>query len=374
MEFASLPTWWPGSSTPYLVAGPCGVESEAQIHTVAAALSESGVKVLRGGIWKPRTRPGSFQGIGDEGLNWLKEAGSSNGMQVITEVADPSHVEAAMRVGIDMVWLGARTVVNPFLVQRIAEALAHTYIPVLVKNPITPDLELWIGALERLQKVGINRLVAVHRGFTAYERSRYRNAPQWTIPIELKRRFPGLPIFTDPSHIAGTRELVASVSQTALDLGFEGLMIEVHPTPEEARSDADQQLTPVQFRELAASLVVRNPMVLDAVSLSRLEQIRQSIDVLDQELMELIARRMGLSTEIGWLKKENNVAIYQLERWSEILRTRPELSAAMQGPGLSKDFIIKLFELIHEESIHHQTHVLQAPASVSDTKGVRHDD
>lgn len=357
LQIISPESWWPDNSRPFIIAGPCGVESPEQINTVAKSLSGSGVSVLRGGIWKPRTRPGSFQGIGQEGLAWLKTAGFENGLSVITEVADPEHVEQALAAGIDMLWLGARTVVNPFQVQRIVDALKGIDIPVLVKNPLTPDLELWIGAFERLNAAGIKKMMAVHRGFTAYERSRYRNAPNWPIPIELKRRIPDLPIICDPSHIAGVREMIAPVAQTAYDLNYDGLMVEVHPIPDQALSDRQQQLKPIEFLNLLQSLIVRNKSFNNSLANSSLEVLRSQIDTLDHELIDLLIKRMSLSREIGALKKEHNVSIYQLERWNDILSSRP-LQADTTDVQLTRDFIIKLFELIHEESIHQQTQVM----------------
>jgi chorismate mutase len=280
-------------------------------------------------------------------------------MAVATEVAEPSHVELALKAGVDCLWLGARTVVNPFSVQRIADALSGTDVPVMVKNPLTADLELWIGALERLNLAGITQLAAIHRGFSTYERSRYRNAPNWPLPIELKRRYPDLPLICDPSHIGGKREFISSVAQTALDLDFDGLMIEVHPDPPQALSDAEQQLSPGSFLQLLDMLVLRNNRVEDAVAGSLLAVLRQAIDLLDEELLEKISRRMELSREIGRLKKENDVIIYQLERWNEILRSRKSFRPN-SGIELGADFIVKLFELIHEESIHHQTQVMNS--------------
>jgi chorismate mutase len=333
------------------------VETPEQINDIAAALAVKGAHLLRGGIWKPRTRPGTFQGVGEEGLVWLKAAGQSVNMPVTTEVAEPVHVEAALKAGVDCLWIGARTVVNPFHVQRIADSLRGIDVPVMVKNPLIPDLELWIGALERFNRAGISQLAAIHRGFTAYERSRYRNAPNWPIPIELKRRYPDLPLFCDPSHIAGRRSLVGPVAQTAMDLDFNGLMVEVHDRPEASQSDADQQLTPDDFADMVSNLVLRHAGLDDVLSSSLLSSLRESIDLLDLEILEKISRRMEISRDIGKLKKEHDVIIYQLERWSEILRTRKAYRPA-DGPELTPDFIVKLFELIHEESIHQQTQVM----------------
>ena len=340
---------------PVIIAGPCGVESETQIHEIAEALKNSGVHLLRGGIWKPRTRPGSFQGIGSEGLKWLKEAGRKNNLPVTVEVANPRHVEDALKAGIDVVWIGARTTVNPFLVQEIADALRNVDIPVMIKNPINPDLELWIGAFERLNRAGVEKLAAIHRGFSSAGQSRYRNSPNWQIPIELKRRFPQLPILCDPSHIAGVRPLIPQISQNALDLNFDGLMIEVHSHPEEALSDKEQQLTPASLMELLSSLVIRQASVDDAVFMNVLEELRDRIDSIDERILILMAERMGVANDIGRYKRDNNMTILQVERWNEILKTRLQ-SGEMKE--LSQEFITRLYALIHEESIRHQTEVM----------------
>ncbi|MFM9053166.1 MAG: chorismate mutase, partial [Bacteroidota bacterium] len=350
-EFLPINDWSISAERPFLIAGPCGVESEEQIYSVATDLAKFGVNVLRGGIWKPRTRPDSFQGIGSIGLSWLKKAGLENGMSVTTEVADPSHVEDALKAGVDMLWIGARTTVNPFLVQRLADSLHGVDVPVLIKNPVIPDLELWVGALERFQQAGISRIMAVHRGFSSSERSRFRNAPQWPIPIELRLRYPTLPIICDPSHIAGTNQLVGSVAQTAMDLDYDGLMVEVHPDPSVALSDKSQQLTPASFSRLLSSLVLRTNDFKNVISKSKVEELRSSIDEVDRQLVLHFAKRMELSKEIGAIKKENDVTIYQLKRWSDIVSSRPEWAVES---GLNRDFIRKIFEIIHEESIHQQ--------------------
>ncbi len=355
MQLPDIEHWRLGLAQPLLIGGPCGVESPTQINAIARALAGSGVGMLRGGIWKPRTRPGSFQGIGSEALTWLKDAGVSVGMPVMVEVASPFHVGEALTAGIDVLWIGARTTVNPFLVQEICEALRGVDIPVMVKNPVHPDLELWIGALERLDQAGIHRLAAIHRGFHTYEKSRYRNAPLWSLPLELKRRIPTLPILNDPSHICGDRALIAGVAQTAIDLGFNGLMVEVHPDPANALSDPEQQLTPDGFRTLIAGLVFRKPTTDDAVVRHVLDDLRKRIDRIDDELLELLAVRMQAVREIGEYKREHNMTIFQLERWNEILRTRPATGA---GLDLNKQFVVRLMELIHEDSIHQQSQIL----------------
>jgi chorismate mutase len=351
----SLSEWGFSFNHPLVIAGPCGVESEEQIHQVAQTLKKLNVQLLRGGIWKPRTRPDSFQGIGTEGLLWLKAAGLAQQIPVTVEVAHPRHVEEALLAGIDVLWIGARTTVNPFQVQEIADSLRGVDIPVMVKNPINPELDLWIGALERFSRSGITRLAAIHRGFSSFEKSKYRNPPNWQIPIELKRRFPKLPLICDPSHICGNRELIQSISQTALDLNYEGLMIEAHPDPAHAKSDQAQQLTPDALGGLLSSLVIRQPSVDDVIFLNLLEELRERIDLIDEEILVLMARRMNLAKQIGQYKKDNNMTILQVERWNEILKTRRKSGLEKE---LTLDFVVRLYELIHEESILHQTCVM----------------
>lgn len=353
-----LSAWGFPFSGSLLISGPCGVESEAQIHSLAVDLQTIGVDIIRGGIWKPRTRPDTFQGIGAEGLGWLKAAGKAVQLPVMVEVAHPRHVEQALNAGIDIFWIGARTSVNPFLVQEIAESLRGVNIPVFVKNPINPDLDLWIGALERIYAAGIDKLGAIHRGFSTAEHSRYRNIPNWPIAIELKRRFPGLPLICDPSHICGNRSLLAEVAQTALDLDYNGLMLESHPDPARALSDKEQQLSPDQLKELLAGLIYRQSNVLDVVFQNQLEEMRHQIDKVDEELLNLMAERFRIARSIGHYKRENNMTILQVERWNDILRTRQQSGLTKE---LTKEFIFKMYELIHEESIHHQTLVMNAP-------------
>lgn len=353
----SLPlnSYFYSPSQPFIVAGPCGVESEQQIVETAVALKQLNVHLLRGGIWKPRTRPDSFQGIGSEGLKWLKAAGRIAGLPVSVEVANPTHVIQALEAGIDVLWIGARTTVNPFLVQEIANALNGIDIPILVKNPVNPDLDLWIGAFERLNRVGINKLIAIHRGFSSSEISRYRNAPVWQIPIELRRRFPELPLFCDPSHIAGRREYVAQIAQYAMDLGYNGLMIETHVQPDLALSDKEQQLKPEELGMLLDNLVIRNSSVGDIMYNNLLEDLREKIDNLDEKILELLAERMGIARNIGHYKKENNMTVLQVERWNKILRTRIRSGEIKE---LDRNFILQLYSNIHEESIRQQTQVM----------------
>ena len=347
---------WLSQKTPIIISGPCSVESEEQVFQTAKEISKSGkVSILRGGIWKPRTRPNSFEGIGAEGLKWLKQAGREVGLPVATEVANAEHVEACLKNDIDILWIGARTTVNPFSVQEIADALKGVDIPVFVKNPITPDINLWIGALERINAAGITRLAALHRGFSSFDKSSYRNAPMWEIPIELKLMCPGLPLFCDPSHIAGDKELIPYVAQKAMDLGMEGLMIESHINPAVAKSDAKQQLTPHELGDLLAQLIIREKHSESEEFINKLEQLRSVIDELDEELINKFSSRMSIIEKIGKYKHENNVTILQLERWEQILKNRSFLADKV---GLSDDFIKKMLELVHQESIRVQTKVM----------------
>lgn len=351
-----LNSWIPQNDKPYIISGPCSAESEAQMLTIARELANSGrVDVFRAGVWKPRTRPNAFEGFGDEALEWLKTVKAETGLKVATEVANAQHVEKALKAGVDVLWIGARTSVNPFSVQEIADALNGVKIPVMVKNPINPDLQLWIGALERIAKAGITEIAAIHRGFSWFEKTPFRNDPKWEYPIELKRQFPELEIICDPSHIAGTRELLQMVSQKALDLNFSGLMIESHHDPDNALSDARQQIKPRVLLEMLATLQVRQSTSEDAVFLDRLEQLRSAIDEIDEELLQKLSARMALVDEIGEYKRDNNVTIYQVERWKEIMRTRSDWAKTL---GLDVDFIRTLLHSLHKESIARQTEVM----------------
>lgn len=355
LNIADKKTWLP-QKTPIIISGPCSVESEEQVVQTAQEISKSGkVSIFRGGIWKPRTRPNAFEGIGEEGLKWLKQAGNEVGLPVATEVANAEHVEACLRHEINVLWIGARTTVNPFSIQEIADALKGVDIPVMVKNPITPDINLWIGALERINAAGINKLAAIHRGFSSFDKSSYRNSPMWEIPIELKLICPDLPMFCDPSHIAGDRELIPYVSQKALDLDMEGLMLESHINPLVAKSDAEQQLNPDDLLHLLNQLIVREKNAGSEDFINKLEQLRVVIDELDEELINKFASRMDIIEKIGEYKSQNNVTILQLERWEKILANRTFLAEKV---GLSDDFIKKMLELIHQESIRIQTKVM----------------
>ena len=355
LKITPISEWGWNFQTPLIMTGPCSVESEEQVRETAKQLSNHRFDILRGGIWKPRTRPNSFEGIGSIGLKWLKDAGNEIGKPVATEVANVKHVYEALRMGIDVLWIGARTTVNPFAVQEICDALQGVDIPVLVKNPINPDLELWIGAFERLNRSGITKLAAIHRGFSTHEKSKYRNIPRWNIPIELKRRYPQLPIVCDPSHICGTREYLREVAQTALDIGFEGLHLESHINPDKALSDAKQQITPEAFDEMMLQLHTRESIEHNPVAENQLEILRGKIDNLDNYLLEMMSERMDIVREIAEYKRENNLAIVQPSRWTEILENRLETGKRKQ---LTEKFIKELFHAMHKESIHHQTEVM----------------
>ncbi len=336
---------------PCVIAGPCSAESEEQVMETALGLKEIGINVFRAGIWKPRTHPGCFEGIGVPGLKWLRRVKDELGMRVCTEVASEKHVFECLKHGVDMVWLGARTTANPFLVQEIAEALRDTEIPVLVKNPVNPDLDLWIGAFERLYAQGIRKLGAIHRGVSTASKIKYRNAPQWEMAVELRARYPEIPLFADPSHMGGKREYLHELSQRAMDLGFEGLMIESHRDPSCALSDAAQQLTPAALIELLESLVVRDAATADENFNDELGQLRAQIDVLDENLVFTLASRMKVSRKIGDLKKENSVAILQPTRWDAVLE---KVAASAAGYGIDIDFIKRIFNTIHDASVAEQ--------------------
>ncbi|KPK87933.1 MAG: cytochrome C4 [Bacteroides sp. SM23_62_1] len=339
---------------PILVAGPCSAESEKQVMNTAKQLAASGIKIFRAGIWKPRTRPNTFEGVGSRGLIWLKKVKEQTGMLTTTEVANVKHVYEALKYGVDVLWLGARTTANPFAVQEIADTLKGMDIPVLVKNPVNPDLELWIGAMERLNKVGIKRIAAIHRGFSTYENSGFRNNPHWQIPIELKRRIPELPILTDPSHICGNREGLYEVSQEAMDLNFEGLFIESHENPDKALSDSHQQITPENLNKLLSRLVIRDPNIDNGILLT-IGELRAKIDDLDDKIIDIFDKRMAIAEEIGQYKKIHNIAILQAKRWDSILSKRLKMGLRH---GLSNEFIEKVFKAIHQESINHQNRIM----------------
>ena len=340
---------------PMVIAGPCSAESEEQVMETARALADSGLHVFRAGIWKPRTHPGSFEGVGIPGLKWLKRVKEETGMKVCTEVASEKHVYECLKYGIDMVWMGARTSANPFLMQEIADALRDTDIPVLVKNPVNPDLDLWIGALERLNQAGVRKLGVIHRGFSTTDSAPYRNSPGWQIAIELRSRYPDLPFFADPSHMGGDRKYLLELSQRAMDLGLEGLMVESHCNPAVALSDAKQQLTPPALVDMLLSLQIREKDSGDKNYREGIDQLRAQIDILDENLLYTLGSRMGVSKKIGAYKREHNVAILQMTRWDQLLAGMQEKARTY---GLSEKFIADVFNAIHEESVRVQNEVL----------------
>jgi chorismate mutase len=340
---------------PFLIAGPCSAESLEQVMATANGLKGLPVKLFRAGVWKPRTRPGHFEGMGEQALGWLQKIKAATGTPTTVEVAEPAHIELALKYGIDVLWIGARTTVNPFQVQRLADALRGVSIPVMVKNPVNPDADLWLGAIERIERVGVAEVAAIHRGFSAYKAaSVYRNSPNWPVPIELRRRRPELTIICDPSHIAGMADRVAEVAQKAMDMDFDGLMIETHPKPTTALSDAAQQITPDALKILLAALIIRQEHA--AGTTDELEYLRQQMDSLDAEIIDLLARRMELTERIGHVKKELGMTAYQPDRWRDIVETR---GGRGEQCGLDKDFIIALYEKIHHTSVKRQLEILQ---------------
>ncbi|MBO5615244.1 MAG: bifunctional 3-deoxy-7-phosphoheptulonate synthase/chorismate mutase type II [Prevotella sp.] len=348
LEALNLPS---DSKRPFVIAGPCSAETEEQVMTTAKQLAIKGCHMFRAGVWKPRTKPGGFEGHGEPALEWMAEVKKETGMLIGTEVATPEHVELCMKYGLDILWIGARTSANPFAMQQLADSMKGLDIPVFVKNPVNPDLELWIGALERINQAGVKKLAAIHRGFSSFDKTMYRNAPMWQIPIELRRRIPELPIVCDPSHMGGKRELIAPLSQQALDLGFDGLMIESHCDPDKAWSDAKQQVTPEVADYIVGMLVARdNTYTTEGIKL-----LRQQIDKIDNELMDLLSKRMRVCREIGQYKKEHNMQVLQTGRYNEILDKR-----GVQGSltGMSPEFVKQVFEHIHEESVRQQIEIV----------------
>lgn len=335
----------------FVIAGPCSAETEEQVITTAHQLASRGCRIYRAGVWKPRTKPGGFEGNGEQALPWLQRVKQETGMLVATEVATPEHVELALKYGIDILWVGARTSANPFAMQALADSLRGTDAVVFVKNPVNPDLELWIGAMERINQAGITRMAAIHRGFSSYDNKIYRNAPTWQIPIELRRRIPNLPIICDPSHIGGRRELIAPLCQQAMDLGFDGLIVESHCSPDEAWSDAKQQVTPDVLDYILGLLVIRD----GSVTTEGIHELRKQIDELDNQLMELLAKRMRVCREIGQYKKEHNMTVLQTVRYNEIQNKRGAQGALC---GMDPDFVRKIFEEVHEESVRQQMEII----------------
>ena len=349
------------ATRPFLITGPCSAESPEQVMNVSKEIAKNGnAHVLRAGIWKPRTRPDSFEGMGDIALPWLVDAGKETGLPVTTEIANRHHAELALKSGIDILWIGARTTVNPFAIQEIADVLRGVDIPVMVKNPVNPDLELWIGAFERLEKAGIKELAAIHRGFSVYKHPKYRNVPTWELPIALRERLPDLPIICDPSHITGRRDLLLEVSQKAMDLNFDGLMIETHPNPDKAWSDAAQQVTPEGLKNIIDQLVLRSKDICIS-DISALDELRHKIGDLDDKIFDLLSARMSMSEEVGLFKREHNITILQQEHWTRIITSRLSKSVDYK---LSERFVRQIMDAMHQESIRHQTKIMNSKKSV----------
>ncbi len=351
MEFESILLPGIDAKRPLVIAGPCSAESEEQVLSTGRQLAANGIKIFRAGIWKPRTKPGGFEGVGMVGLPWLQKLKAETGMYTAVEVATKAHVEAALAFGVDLLWIGARTTANPFAMQEIADTLQGHDVPVLVKNPVNPDVELWIGGIERLYRAGIRKLGVIHRGFSSADKTIYRNVPNWHIAIELRRRYPNLPIICDPSHIGGRRDLIQPLCQQAMDLGFDGLIVESHINPDEAWSDAKQQVTPATLNDILHSLVIR-----DTVKTTEdLTDLRHQIDEIDDKILEILAKRMRISGEVAQYKKENSISVLQAQRYDEILTKRSEQGTQL---GMSAEFIKEVFEAIHAESVRKQMEII----------------
>lgn len=344
-------------SHPLVIAGPCSAETEKQVLEIANELKETDVNYYRAGIWKPRTRPGNFEGVGAIGLKWLQKVKNETGLKTATEVANRAHVDLALEHDIDLLWIGARSTVSPFIVQEIADALEGTDKIVLVKNPVNPDLSLWLGAVERLHTANIKKLGVIHRGFSTYEKTKYRNIPEWQLPIELQTKFPDLPLINDPSHITGKRDMIFDVSQTALDLNFDGLMIETHCDPDNAWSDAAQQVTPKRLVQIMEDLKIRKETDKEAEYNAKLNNLRAQIDIIDNQLIETLGKRMKVADNIGALKRQKNVAVLQTTRWNAILG---KMILEGESKGLSEEFVLRMFKAIHQESINHQEKIINA--------------
>lgn len=352
MELNLQPLHLPSDNErPIVMAGPCSAETEAQVMQTAQALARKGCHIFRAGLWKPRTKPGGFEGQGQKALPWLRRVKEETGMLIATEVATPQHIELCLKHSIDVLWIGARTTANPFAMQALADSLHGVDIPVLVKNPVNPDLELWIGSMERINRAGIRRLGAIHRGFSSYGGKIYRNSPMWQIPLELRRRIPALPILCDPSHIGGRRELIAPLCQQAMDLGFDGLIVETHHTPDQAWSDAQQQVTPDRLDVILSHLVVRDKQQ----TVEAIDQLRRQIDDLDNQLIELLSNRMRICREIGQYKREHNITVFQASRYNEILEKRGTQATHCD---MSAEFVATVFENVHQESVRQQMKII----------------
>ena len=363
MKIESLEAWGVDLKKPAIIAGPCSAETEEQLLETTIRIKEQGINIIRAGIWKPRTRPNNFEGIGEEALRWIQNIKKETGVKFAVEVATPKHVYEAIKHDVDVLWIGARSTTNPFTVQEIAEALRGADVPVLVKNPINPDLALWLGAIERISNVGVTKIGAIHRGFSSFKQTRYRNLPMWQIPLELKRELSTIPLICDPSHICGTRDYIFEVSQNAIDLDYDGLIIETHRDPENAWSDAAQQITPEVLGAMIKNLKFRSPTSKDKDFITVLKELREQIDHVDKELFEILAQRMDIVEKMGLYKKKNNVTVFQKDRWQEISDTRNKWAEEL---GLNTEFTWDLFKLIHDASIRRQEHILNTPSEDSD--------
>ncbi len=346
-----------GLSHPLVIGGPCSAETEEQVLKIAHELKDSDVSIYRAGIWKPRTRPGMFEGVGSIGLKWLQKVKEETGLLIATEVANAAHVKLALDHDIDVLWIGARSTVSPFIIQEIAEALEGTEKIVLIKNPVNPDLSLWLGGVERIYKSNINKIGLIHRGFSTYEKTKYRNIPEWQIAIEVQNKFPDIPMICDPSHIGGRRDLIFDISQTALDLNFDGLMIESHHNPDKAWSDANQQVTPKRLIEIMKELKIRKETNQEEDYKNKIDNFRTQIDLIDYSLLDSLGKRMKISEEIGNLKKSKNVAVLQSKRWKKIIQ---KMILEGKEKGLTEEFILRIFKAIHQESINHQEKVINS--------------
>lgn len=357
LHIKPLKEWISIGKTPLIISGPCSAESSEQLLKTAQALKQTGfVKIFRSGLWKPRTRPDLFEGVGEKGLKWLNNVKEKTELLTCVEVATPKHVDLCVNAGVDILWIGARTTANPFSIQEIADALKGKDIPVMIKNPINPDLKLWIGAIERINKAGIKKIIAIHRGFNSYDSTPYRNAPIWEIPIELMRICPKLPVICDPSHISGNTYLLEQIAQKALDLEMDGFMIESHYNPKLALSDKEQQITPAELSKLVKKLIIRKHSTNDKELINKLEELRFEIDKIDVKLIQFLSKRMKLVEQIGYYKKENNITILQLKRWNSIIKESLTMGEKL---GLKKEFLLKFLHAIHEESIQKQTDIFK---------------
>ena len=365
MQFTPLAQWKAIRDIPVCIGGPCSAETEEQVFETCRRLKEEvDLHIVRAGIWKPRTRPGSFEGVGEKGLPWLKRVKDELGLKIATEVATPQHVELALKYEVDVLWIGARSTVNPFTVQEIADALQGVDdAEVIVKNPVNPDLGLWVGGIERIYRAGVHKIAALHRGFSAYEKGKYRNPPMWQIPIALKSKLPDIPLFCDPSHIGGARDMIYPVSQKAIDLNYDGLMVETHIDPDSAWSDAQQQVTPTVLKTILDAIRIPKPTSDDPMFNSKLVHLREKIDQVDHELIDALAARQRLVEQIGDYKKEQNISVFQVERWLQVFQQRPEWGSQQ---GMRAEFVELLYKLIHDESIRAQTAIMEdqdTPAS-----------